>query len=124
MVLTRNDIEAQSSNDAESYDFNEEDIFAELRKLESTVNMLSLLAAVSAGYEAAQVLKSVLLGDAQDSLLSSLDYQLSLRKEQQNRVEDRKRFVENQRKVDENRIKEEDAQTVIDEEQYVILEAN
>jgi len=124
MVLTRNDIEAQSSNDAESFDFNEEDIFAELRKLESTVNMLSLLAAVSAGYEAAQVLKSVLLGDAQDSLLSSLDYQISLRKEQQNRVEDRKRFVENQRKVDENRIKEEDAQTVIDEEQYVILEAN
>lgn len=121
MVLTRNDIEAQNSNEAEALD-TEEDVFTELRKLESTVNMLTLLAAVSAGYEAAQVLKSVLLGEAQNSLLSSLDTLIALRNEQHAQEKERTRFVEAQRKVEEERIKE--VEEVPDQEQNIIIEAN
>ena len=119
MILARNDIEAQCSNEAETFE-NEENIFAELRKLETTVNMLSGLAAASAGYEAAQMLKSELLGDAEDTLLSSLDDLIDLRIQQQNQEQERTRIL---RKAKEERIKEVEVKMVVEREPDDILEA-
>jgi len=123
MILARNDIEAQYDNEAETFD-NEENIFAELRKLETTVNTLSALAAASAGYEAAQVLKSELLGDAEDSLLSSLDDLLDLRIQQQTQEQEKTRILEFQRKAEEERRNQVEMKMVVEQEPDDILEAS
>ena len=122
MILARNDIEAQCSNEADTFE-NEDKIFAELRKLETTVNMLSGFAAASAGYEAAQMLKSELLGDDEDTLLSSLDNLIDLRIQQQTQEQKRTRILEFQRKAKEDRITEVEVKMVVEREPDDILEA-
>lgn len=118
MVLTRNDIEAQMSDDSEVYR-NEEEIFTELQNLKTRVQMISSLAAVSSGYEASEALKAEVIGaldkDDQGTLLSSLDDIIIYRKEQKLASEARKQEADARRIAEEARINEFKLQNVADE---------
>jgi len=97
MVLTRNDLEAQS----ESFE-NQEEIIAEFFELKKLVDMIGSLAAASAGYDASEALRSELLGSSEgddSSLLSSLDEIVFI-------IETQKALAKDQKKAESVYIKE------------------
>ena len=113
MVLTRNDIEVQTGDDYEVFN-NENEVLIELQDLKKRVDIICILAAASAGYEASEALKYELIGQEKDkidqidqnSLLSCLETIMSYREDQRVAAEERRREAEAQNIADMEKMNE------------------
>lgn len=138
MVLTRNDIDAEMSDESETFQ-SEEEIYAVLRGLESKLNLIVSLAAASAGEDASLSIRMELFELDENNNSRSLLYSVNdiideratekanieaaieaqniAREKRQIQIEERKKKIEDRQKQIEERMKEIEAQKLAEEEE-------
>lgn len=138
MVLTRNDIDAEMSDESESFQ-SEEEIYAALRGLESKLNLIVSLAAASAGEDASRSIRMELFELDENNNSRSLLYSVNdvineratekanieaaieaqnvAREKRQIQIEEHKKKIEERQKQIEERMKEIEAQKLAEEEE-------